>query len=219
MKNKEYKHQNISFTGALKFAWGIFKQYPVLFMMIMLTYFISWVILEVVVILGHNFGFLWWVIAHSAFCYIFSGLIGGNIAICIVLNRGESASYSRLFSKMTLAPAIFVSSISSFCIIIMGLFAFLVPGFYAGGRFLFLNYCLVGENLSLSQSFRASFARTNDNQGFLLRVFASLLIFNIIGASVLGIGLLFTVPISMLTVSYLYNEALAYPDQLSNAIL
>lgn len=63
-----------SIRTAFDFAWMTLKKQVGLFTAIMLTFFVSWVILEVIVVAGQRFGTLLWVIAHLSFLVIFAGM-------------------------------------------------------------------------------------------------------------------------------------------------
>ncbi len=190
----------------MSIAWQNFKQHSGLLIAIMLTYFLSWVILEVLVIYGQGLGFWWWLCCHLGFFYVFAGLTGGFTAMSLAIVKQEAVQYQQLFSKMASAPHLLILNLLSLFAITMATVLLIIPGLYIASRLLFLNHTLIDKNISIQQIFQATLAMTEKQQGLLLKTCLFLLVFNLVGASVLGLGLLVTVPISSLVIAYYYDK-------------
>ena len=199
-------HMNIAFIRhAVNFAWATFKANFRLLTACILTFFASWVILEVLVIAGQRLGFLWWLAAHLSFFIVFAGLEVGFIRICFALHDGKPVGYPDLFRELRLGANFLLIQLIYFVMVLVGFALLVIPGVYLGTKFTFYAYSFADGNPYLLQSFQQSGIISEGSMWF-LEWFSNLILFlNIIGASFLGIGLIVTVPISILMKVYMYR--------------
>ncbi len=80
----------VSVRDAFSFAWRALKQRFGLFAAIILTFVAAWVVLEIVVIRGQQFGIVLWAVAHAAFLIFFGGLEAGFARVCLDLYDGKA---------------------------------------------------------------------------------------------------------------------------------
>lgn len=191
---------------AITFAWNTFKKHMGLLTAIALTFLGVWVALEMIVIAGQQFGLLWWTVAHLAFFIVFAGVEVGFIKVCLDLYDGKEPTYFDTFRYMPLAFKFLVTQMLYLLIITVGLVFLIVPGLYTGVRYAFAGFCLIEDELGLRESFGHSARLVEGNKFHLLTIIAALLIFNLIGACLLGIGLLVTVPLSTLVMVSIYRQ-------------
>lgn len=101
----------------------------------------------------------------------------------------------------------FVASLLYALTIAVGLLLFILPGIYVLVRLQFFSFLLVEhENMSVMHSFRKSMEMT---KGKFWKLFGFLIVLigvNIIGALLLGVGLLFTIPMSAIAYTLLYRK-------------
>lgn len=87
----------------------------------------------------------------------------------------------------------------------IGFVIFIIPGLYMLTRWLFFGYAIVDQGAGATQSLGASWELT---KGHVLGVFLlvlALLVINLIGALLFGIGLLVSAPISLMASTYAYR--------------
>lgn len=200
------KHTSIILRDAVDFAWKTFKGYYRLLMAILLTIFAAWVILEILVVAGQRFGLIWWTAAHLAFFLAFAGLAAGFVKICLALHDGEAVTFADAFAYFRLGLKFLAGQFLYVLMVLVGLVLFIIPGLYAAARYAFVGFHLVGEGESLSGSFRQSARLSMGNIPSLMAILGSLLLFNIVGACLLGVGLLITIPLSVLTMTGVYKQ-------------
>lgn len=196
-------HMNIaSIRQTFDFAWITFKENFRLLSACVLTFFGSWVVLEVLVIAGQRLGFLWWFAAHLGFFVVFAGLEVGFIKTCLDLHDGKHVVYSDLFRELRLGASFLLIQLIYFVMVFTGLAFLVILGVYLGTKFTFYAYSFADGYPSLKQSFQQSGIITQDLMWFSIDI----LLLNIVGTSVLGIGLIVTVPLTTLMKVHVYRQ-------------
>lgn len=203
------KHGSILLRDAVDFAWKTFKYHNRLMMAILLTIFGAWIILEIIVIVGQRFGLVWWTVAHLAFLFVFAGLEAGFVKTCLALYDGEERTFADACASFSLGSKFLAGQILYLLMVLVGLVLFIIPGLHVGARYAFIGLLQVGEQSSLSGSFRGSALLSREHMPSLMGVIGALLLFNLIGACLLGIGLLITIPLSVLTMTGVYKQVRA----------
>jgi len=196
----------ISFGLAVNFARSTFKMRFRLFAGLLLTLAGAWVILEVAVILGHRLGIWWWIIAHLLFLFFFAGVELGFLEICLALFDGKDPTFGAAFTHLTLGPKFLVGQILYMLMVLGGLLVLVFPGVYVAVRYGFLGFCMADGEVDPMGSLKQSATITTGSTGRLFCLLFALLLFNLLGASLLGIGLFLTVPLSALTVAAVYRQ-------------
>jgi uncharacterized membrane protein len=195
-----------SIRKAFDFAWATYKEHYALFAGIILTFFAAWVFLEVIVIAGQKYGLLLWTIAHLSFFLFFAVLEVGFIQVCLALLDEKQVSYSDIYRGLNLGIKFFAVQLVYFLIVLVGLVMLIVPGIYFGTRYSLFGFYLIEENSDLKQSFQQSAATSQNSIGLLFLFFLMVILLNIGCASLLGIGLLVTIPISTLMMGSIYRQ-------------
>ena len=195
-----------SIRKAFNFASPLFKENFGLFASIMLTFFMAWVILEVLVVNGQPLGLIFWAITHLIFFVIFAGMQVGFMQLCLDLYDGKQVRYADIFSKLNLSINFLFVQLVYLVMVLVGLVLLIVPGAYLGTKYTFYAFTFAEGNPNLKQSFQESAVLSEKSMGFLFWFSMLMLLFNILGASVLGIGLIITLPISLLMKAYIYRH-------------
>jgi len=195
-----------SIREAFHFAWKVYKEQFGLFTACMLTFFATWVVLEIIVIAGQRFGVWLWAAAHISFFIVFAGMEVGFIQICLALYDGKQVRYADLFRELRLGVNFFLVQFVYFVIVLVGLALLIVPGVYLGTRFTFYAFSFAEGKPNLKQSFQESEVISRDSIGFLFWFSVLVILMNLAGASLLGIGLLLTVPLSILMKVDIYRQ-------------
>ena len=200
------KHNSIVIHQAVNFAWATYKKHYRLFTAILLTIFGTWAVLEIIVIAGQRFGILWWTLAHLAFFFIFAGIEVGFIQACFDLYDGKEPIFSDTFRHLSFGLKFLAGQVLYLLITTLGLTFFIIPGVYLGVRYILISFCQVSGAKNLTQSFQQSAMLSTGNSIRLLAIIAALVIFNVIGACLLGIGLFITIPLSTLVMTAVYKQ-------------
>lgn len=145
-------------------------------------------------------------VAHLVFFIAFAGVQVGFIKVCLDLYDGKEPTYIDTFRYMSLAFKFFVAQTLYLLITMLGLIFLIVPGVYVGVRYAFAEFCLIEDDQSLRESFAHSARLAEGKKLYLLTIIAALLVFNFLGACLLGIGLLVTVPLSTLMMVSIYQQ-------------
>jgi hypothetical protein len=202
----------ISMGQVFSFAWVTFKQHWGLFTAILLTLFIAWVVLEIVVIAGQELGWALWVVAHLAFLFFFAGVEAGLLQIGLALYDGQKPTYPDIFRHLALGPVFLIGQFVYLVMLGVGLVLFVFPGIYLGVRYSLFGFSLLTGKVDLIHSFQQSAKLSRGRQSYLLVILVSLLALNGLGASLLGLGLLLTVPLSILTMTAIYRQLSALTE-------
>jgi uncharacterized membrane protein len=212
------KRDPISIRQAFNFAWPIFKKRFGLFTAVLLTIFGAWVTLEIVVIAGQRFGILLWAVAHLAFLILVAGMEVGFLQICLALSDGGEPKFFDTFAHLTLGPKFLAGQALYLLMVLTGLLLLVVPGVYLGIRYALFAFCLAAGETNLARSFQRSAILSVGAKPCLLWIFVVLLVLNVFGASLLGLGLFITVPLSALMMTAVYRQLSARGQVDSSAI-
>jgi uncharacterized membrane protein len=196
----------ISIRQAFKIASPILKKRFGLFTAVLLTIFGAWVALEIVVIAGQRFGILLWAAAHAAFLIFAAGVGVGFLQICLALCDGEKPTYADAFTQLILGPKFLAGQMLYLLMILIGLLLLVVPGIYLGVRYALFGFCLATGETNLMRSFQRSAILSTGSKTYLLWILVFLLALNVLGASLLGIGLFITIPLSVLMMTTIYRQ-------------
>jgi hypothetical protein len=196
----------ISIRQVFNFAWPIFNKRFGLFTAVLLTVFGAWVALEIVVITGQRFGILLWVGAHLAFLIFVAGIEVGFLQICIALLDGGEPTFADIFRHLALAPKFLAGQVLYLLMVVLGLLLLVVPGVYLGARYALFSFCMVAGKTNLMRSFQQSVILSMGAKTDLLWILVVLFLLNALGASLLGLGLLITVPLSVLMMTSVYRQ-------------
>jgi uncharacterized membrane protein len=196
----------ISIRQAFKIASPILKKRFGLFTAVLLTIFGAWVALEIVVIAGQRFGILLWTAAHVAFLIFAAGVEVGFLQICLALCDGEKPTFADAFTQLILGPKFLAGQMLYLLMTLIGLLLLVVPGIYLGVRYALFGFCLATGETNLMRSFQGSAILSRGSNTYLLWILVFLLVLNVLGASLLGIGLFITIPLSVLMMTTIYRQ-------------
>jgi uncharacterized membrane protein len=208
----------ISIRQAFKIASPILKKRFGLLTAVLLTVFGAWVVLEIVVISGQRFGILLWAAAHVGFLIFATGVEVGFLQICLALCDGDKPTYSDAFTQLILGPKFLAGQILYLLMILIGLLLLVVPGIYLGVRYALFGFCLATGETNLMRSFQRSAILSTGSKTYLLWILVFLLALNVLGASLLGIGLFITIPLSVLMMTTIYRQLSTRPRVESSSI-
>jgi uncharacterized membrane protein len=205
------KHRPISMRHAFDFAWPTLKKRFGLFTAVLLTILAAWVILEIVVIAGQRFGIVLWAAMHLAFLIFFAGVQVGLLQICLALSDGKDPVFADTFACLALGPKFLAAQLLYLLMVVIGLLLLVVPGVYLGARYALFGFCFADGETNPLRCFQQSALISKGATASLLRILAALLILNVLGASLLALGLFITVPLSVLIMTDVYRQLTTPP--------
>ena len=131
----------------------------------------------------------------------------GAIRISLRLHDGGSASVRDLFAvDGPLFWRYFLASILYELIVAVGLILLIVPGVIFSVRYMFYGYAIVERNARPLEAMAQSAAATRGAWWNVSLFGLAILLLNILGALLLGVGLLVTAPMSALAAAWVYRR-------------
>lgn len=206
MSLREGNLDPISIRQAFNFAWPVFKKRFGFFTAVLLTIFGAWVVLEVIVITGQRFGILLWAMAHLAFMIFVAGVELGFLHACLTSYDKGQATFADIVSYSALGPKFLAGQILYLLMVLLGLLLLVVPGIYLSVRYSLFSFCMADGETDLMRSFQQSAILTEGIRIYLFWIFIALLVLNVLGACLLGLGLFITVPLSVLMMTAVYRQ-------------
>lgn len=195
---------------AVKKGFERLKEDPLIITGITLVAVVYWVIPFYIIrfLLGVNelLGSLLVLIILPAWFLI---LIGYMKAITSIYDE-ETANLQDLFLHYERLPDFLICFLFYFLSVGAGLFLFIIPGIIL---FVKLSFCLLfilqGEGSAI-KAIKKSWKVTGGNFFNILIFYLLLLIFNLLGFLLIGLGVLITVPVSFMAVIFVYRELFNY---------
>jgi hypothetical protein len=133
----------------------------------------------------------------------------GSINLILKVIDGKNPQVKDMYKYPNRVMKVIKTFIASFLfglMIVGGLILLVIPGIYLAIRFMFFSYYIVDKDAGIMDSLKMSWKLTN-KAVINLFLFDLLIIFlNMLGAIAFGIGLLITVPISLISVTILYRK-------------
>jgi len=130
----------------------------------------------------------------------------GFTKLSLLAYKGDKPHISIIFSQTKYFFRYFFASILYGIITLLGLALLVVPGIIWGVRFRFFGYAIVDKDTGIINSLKESYRLT---KGLTWKIFVfSLAIFgiNILGLIAAGVGLLVTIPISIIAIGYVWQK-------------
>ena len=117
-------------------------------------------------------------------------------------DRGELVD---LFAQIPLIIPYFIASIVVGIITTTGFVLLIIPGIYWGLRFQFFGWVIVDKEVGPLEAMQESWEITRGSAGNLFLFALLLFAVNLLGLLALGIGLIITVPLSLVATGYVYR--------------
>ena len=195
-----------SIAEALRFGWRTTLDN--------LGYFLSIGFLYLVITVALN-GAVYKVNAYSEGWAFLAGIVAlvagmimdvGLAAISLRFADGRTARVSDLFIHYPLAPTYFIATLLATLIVLVGLVLLIVPGIFLLILFLFYAYPIVDEGAGAVAALRRSAATTRGARWRLFLFGLLTVLINVAGFLCLVVGLLLTVPATLLAYAYAFRQ-------------
>jgi hypothetical protein len=187
-----------------RIAWRAFKAHPGLFVASILVLFASWAALEVAVITLHRLGVVFNVLVHLAFLVFFSGITAGLMVITLEVLAGQAPRLATLFGSLDRGPQLLLAFFLYALGVAFGLILLVAPGIYFGVRCAFFAHVLATTKASAMQSLHKAASLSQGRWKPIFVLLLKVFLLNLLGAAILGVGLLITAPVSLLATANFY---------------
>jgi hypothetical protein len=192
-------------TAHFRIGWRAFWAQPRVFVISLLILFASWVALEVCVIGLHGLGVVLNVLLHLAFLFAFCGLAAGLVVVAVEVLEGKEGRLESLLGSLTRGPQVLLASILYLLAVVAGFCLLVEPGVDLAVRWALFGMVLATDGVSATESLRASAELVEGRWGEACGFFTKVLLLNLAGAALLGVGLLVTVPVTLLATGSYYR--------------
>jgi len=187
-------------TGnALTYGWAKMKEHFTLFLMIFGV--IIAVQLVQVLFQNHDASFIIGIVAFVIALIFQLGLY--RIVLDIMDERRPK--FKDLITQTNLLPEYIIGSVLYILIVVGGLILLIIPGIIWAIKYQYYGYLIVDKKLSPMDAIRKSGQITKGYKWQLLGFWFAMLGVNILGLLALGIGLLVTIPATIVAQGYVYR--------------
>jgi hypothetical protein len=198
--------RRISISEAFNFAWPTLRKRFGLFAAILLTIVGAWAVLEIVVIGGQRFGITLWLAVHLVFLSFVAGVELGVLRVSLALYDGKEPLFADTFKQPAMGPRFLAGQAIYFLISTVGLLLFVAPGAYFSARYALFGFCIAAGDGDVMRSFQRSADLSAGVTIHLFSILLALFVLNVLGASLLGLGLFVTLPLSTLMLAAIYRQ-------------
>jgi len=201
---EQIQTNSFSINESIKFAWELFKKHAVYLIVVGLILFGVSAIFSSIE--NHiRFGFISWLV--SLLSYVVNIIISMAIIKIILefLDGHSNPSWEKISSSFPLFWKYLGGTILTSLIVMVGFILLIIPGIYAMLRLQFVSYFIVDKGLAPLDAMKESSELTKDIKFELLLFLIVLCGINLLGFIALGIGLLVSVPVSMIAIAYVYR--------------
>jgi uncharacterized membrane protein len=188
---------------AIRFGWHKTRAHSGLVFQVVLTLFALQVAHSIVgkVLLSSIQGFVAMVVL-SAMSIV---LTTGATVIALKIARGTRTAYRDIIPPLDVVIRYFLSALIAGIAILIGLILLVVPGIYLMLRYSMVRFAAI-EASGAIEALRESGRLTRDVKGKIFLFLLTLLALNLAGALLFFVGLLITVPISMIAYAHVYEK-------------
>jgi hypothetical protein len=194
---------DFSIARAFRFAAGAFRAHPLRLSALFLAMLLLWALLEVLVALGmHLLGAVTGLIVnvglHCLYLWYTCVPEATLVQVSLDLQAGREPRFGETLRDLPLSVKYFGAKMLLTLLVLGGLALAVIPGIYFILRYQLVLYFVVARRCGPLTAFRLSSQATRGARGRLLAFDALLLVVNLLGACLLGLGLLVTIPLSAL---------------------
>ena len=195
-------NSTFSIKEAIRFGWTEFKKDPWFFVGVTVALSLFTIVVDSLTGDRHGIqsvlGIIISLIASTIVTIAYARLALSTVA-------GAHVGWNGLWAPQHFFSAL-GAGILQFVIIIVGFILLIVPGVIAGLLLCFTQIALVDKNLSPVEALKESYRLARPHLWQLFLFMLSLLLLNLIGLIALVIGLLVTIPVSLISVAYVYKK-------------
>lgn len=189
-----------SIKEALKIGWELFQKYWMVLIAVMVISIVAenlpvWILGKGNMGIGRLLSFL-----VTAF------FTAGMVRVLLDAIEGKALTINTLFSQgayyFNMLGALFLYTIA----VMVGFILLIVPGIYLSTRLLFVPFLVIDKNLNPVDALKESWKMTEHDFFHFFKLWLVFIGLAILGAILLLVGLLVTIPIAALAVAFVYRK-------------
>jgi hypothetical protein len=193
-------------TPHFQTGWRLFKSHARVFVISMLLLFLSWVVLEIAVVVLYRFGFAIWLLLHLGWRLLFAGMLVGAHAMALKSVGGEIPRVGDLFTSLARGPAYLLALVIYCLVVSCGLVLLILPGIYLAVRYCLFAQIITDTSTSALPALQRAAALAAGNWWDLGALFLIAFLLNVGGVALLGMGLIASFPVSLLAIAGFYRS-------------
>jgi hypothetical protein len=124
----------------------------------------------------------------------------------LMITSGIKPGFDQLYSNDRHFVSYVLSSILFSIMFLIGFLLLIVPGFYVLARYGLFPFFVIDKDMGPVEALKAASKASEGKRWFLFLLFIVLALLNIAGILLLGIGVLFTIPITFLALTSVYRR-------------
>jgi uncharacterized membrane protein len=199
--------QSLPLGDYFKTGWELFKQYPGGFIGFFLVYMVIALILHLIPLWG-------WLL----FFAVSPALIMGNFIVSAKLLQRQPPQFRDFFAGFHFFLPLLLLSLVTSILIAIGLALLIIPGIYLAVAYLFSSCLVIDRRLDFWPAMELS-RRTVNPLWFGIFTFMVLLVaINMVGALLLGLGLLVTVPLTYCALTAAYADLFGFQSDYAQEV-
>jgi uncharacterized membrane protein len=199
--------KSFSINEALSVGWEAFKARVGFFIGLLILFGLILVIPQVLIQFSENDALT--VVLGIAVQLLEYFLTVGLIKISLEIVDGGQPEISDLFSGCPVYLSYVLATLLYSLALGLGLLLLVVPGLFAAIVFGFYGYVIVEKGYGPIEALKASFKLTEGVRWNLLGFGLLLVLINFLGALIVGLGLLVTLPITFVATAFVYRKLVA----------
>ena len=193
----------LSIEAAFKFGWETFKKRPGFFIgMTAIIFAVSWATGFIIGLVGMKGNSVGGVINLLVTTLLDLGVVATMLK---VYDAPESANFSDLWHPQQYLPYLGATVLTAI-IVVVGLVLLVVPGIIAATMLLFVKFIVVDRKMAPIEALKESARMTKGHRMTLFLLVLAIAVLNIVGAILLVVPLLVTIPVSTLAMVYAYRK-------------
>lgn len=143
---------------------------------------------------------------------VMAPLYAGFIIVVFMLFKGQQVQFGDFFKGFNYFLPLVLANIVMSILITIGMFLLILPGIYLMVSYMFVSIFIVDYRMEFWQAMETSRQIVTKNWFSLFVFVLVLFVINLLGALVLGIGLLVTIPLSVCSVCVAYRDIVGLSD-------
>lgn len=187
--------ESLPLSAYFKTGWGLFKQYP--------TGFVGFCLLNLLIqALLNSLSY----VGAVASAVISTPLFMGNFIVSAKLLQGQAPEFRDFFAGFQYLLPLLLLSVVAGLFIGIGTLLLIIPGVYLAVAYMFASYLVVDRRLDFWPAMELSRLTINPRWFGFFAFMLLLILLNLLGALLLGVGLLVTIPLSFCVVTVAFAE-------------
>ena len=187
--------ESLPLKDYFKTGWDLFRQYP--------TGFVGFCLLNLLIqALLNSLSY----VGAVASIAVTSPLFMGNFIVSAKLLQGKTPEFRDFFAGFQYLLPLMLLSLVAGLFIGIGTLLLIIPGIYLAVAYMFASYLVVDRRLDFWPAMELSRHTLNPRWFGFFAFMLLLVLLNLAGALLLGVGLLVTIPVSFCAVTVAYAE-------------